>query len=191
MRNIVFSLLFLLAFSFNSLSNDVILKIENNWNKIESMSGSFLQIDADGNNSNGKFYFLKPYLSKFEYENKPENIITNESLLRLVDKDGYQIESYAIGGNILKKLLSNEIDIQKEFNVEHIDNDGKTYELLFKPKNEKTDYHAKLFFDINTLDLKKWEIYDEFNNKTVLEFTKIKKNIFISQNLFVVKYNNN
>ena len=62
---------------------------------------------------------------------------------------------------------------------------------MFKPKNEKTDYHAKLFFDINTLDLKKWEIYDEFNNKTVLEFTKIKKNIFISQNLFVVKYNNN
>ena len=25
-------------------------------------------------------------------------------------------------------------------------------------------------------------------NKTVLEFTKIKKNIFISKNLFVVKY---
>ena len=27
-----------------------------------------------------------------------------------------------------------------------------------------------------------------FQNKTVLEFTKTKKNIFISQNLFVVKY---
>jgi outer membrane lipoprotein-sorting protein len=37
--------------------------------------------------------------------------------------------------------------------------------------------------------MKKWEIYDEFDNKTVFKFTKIKKNIFISQNLFVVRYN--
>ena len=191
MKNIIFGLLFLLAPSISSQASDVIIKIENNWNKIESMSGSFIQVDADGNNSTGKFYFLKPYLSKFEYTNLPENIITNESLLRLVDKDGYHIESYAIGGNILKKLLSNEINIKREFDVESIDDDGKTYELLFKPKNKKTDYYAKLFFDINTLDLKKWEIYDEFNNKTVLEFTKIKKNIFISQNLFVVKYKEN
>ena len=45
-----------------------------------------------------------------------------------------------------------------------------------------------IIFDKYTLDIKKWEIYDEFQNKTVFEFTKIKKNIFISQNLFVVKY---
>ena len=33
--------------------------------------------------------------------------------------------------------------------------------------------------------------FDELDNKTVLEFTKTKKNIFISQNLFVVRYTNN
>ena len=41
------------------------------------------------------------------------------------------------------------------------------------------------------MELEKWEIFDELDNKTVLEFTKIKKNIFISQNLFVVRYTNN
>ena len=44
------------------------------------------------------------------------------------------------------------------------------------------------YFNRDSLDLEKWEIYDEFENKTVLEFTNIKKNIFISQNLFVVNY---
>ena len=57
-----------------------------------------------------------------------------------------------------------------------------------KLKN-KSDNQIKFVFDRDTLDLKKWEIYDEFGNKTVFKFTKIKKNIFISQNLFVVKYN--
>ena len=60
---------------------------------------------------------------------------------------------------------------------------------MLKVKDDKSDNQIKFVFDQQSLDLKKWEIYDEFNNKTVFKFTKIKKNIFISQNLFVVKYN--
>ncbi len=60
---------------------------------------------------------------------------------------------------------------------------------LLKVKDDKSDNQIKFVFDQQSLDLKKWEIYDEFGNKTVFKFTKIKKNIFISQNLFVVKYN--
>ena len=60
---------------------------------------------------------------------------------------------------------------------------------MLKVKDDKSDNQIKFVFDKQSLDLKKWEIYDEFGNKTVFKFTKIKKNIFISQNLFVVKYN--
>ena len=191
MRNFFFIFFIFFIFSFNSSSNDIISKIEKNWNKTKSMSGTFIQLDTDGNYSEGNFYFLKPYLSKFEYNDKKENIITNETLLRLVDKDGYQIESYSIGNNILKDLLSYNIDIKKEFDVISFQIEDDSYNLWFKSKEGLTNQSLQLFFDKNTLDLKKWEIFDELNNKTVLEFTKIKKNIFISQNLFVVKYKNN
>ena len=60
---------------------------------------------------------------------------------------------------------------------------------MLKVKDDKSDNQIKFVFDRQSLDLKKWEIYDEFENKTVFKFTKIKKNIFISKNLFVVKYN--
>ena len=60
---------------------------------------------------------------------------------------------------------------------------------MLKVKEDKSDNQIKFVFDQQSLDLKKWEIYDEYRNKTVFKFTKIKKNIFISQNLFVVKYN--
>ena len=191
MRNFFFIFFIFFIFSFNSSSNDIISKIEKNWNKTKSMSGTFIQLDTDGNYSEGNFYFLKPYLSKFEYNDKKENIITNETLLRLVDKDGYQIESYSIGNNILKDLLSYNIDIKKEFDVISFQIEDDSYNLWFKSKEGLTNQSLQLFFDKNTLDLKKWEIFDELNNKTVLEFTKIKKNTFISQNLFVVKYKNN
>ena len=191
MRNFFFIFFIFFIFSFNTSSNDIISEIEKNWNKTKSMSGTFIQLDTDGNYSEGNFYFLKPYLSKFEYKDKKENIITNETLLRLVDKDGYQIESYSIGNNILKNLLSNNIDIKKEFDVISFQIEEDSYNLWFKSKEGLTNQSLQLFFDKNTLDLKKWEIFDELNNKTVLEFTKIKKNISISQNLFVVKYKNN
>ena len=174
-----------------TLSNEITLKISENWNEIKSMSGSFKQTDTDGNISEGKFYFLKPYKSRFEYDGKQENIITNQRLLKIVDKAGYQIDSYPIGNNILKKILSNEIDISKEFSITDIKLIKEQYQLNLKLNQKTGSNQSKVYFDRNTFDLKKWEIFDEFENKTVLEFTKIKKNIFISEKLFVVKYRKN
>ena len=140
---------------------------------------------------NGKFYFSKPYQSKFVYINKNEDVVTNESLLRIVDKEGFQIDSYAIGGNVLKKLLSNNLDIKQEFKVDYVIESEFNYEIKASDKNGENINNVVLTFNKDTIELKKWEISDELNNKTVLEFTKIKKNILISQNLFVVRYKNN
>jgi outer membrane lipoprotein-sorting protein len=172
-------------------TDSIISKIQTGWNKIQTMSGEFSQIDSDGNLETGKFYFLKPYQSKFVYTNKDEDIVTNEALLRIVDKKGFQIDSYAIGGNALKKLLSSNLEIEQEFTIDYAVESESNYEIQAGIKNDSSSSRVRLTFNKDTLELEKWEISDELNNKTVLEFTKIKKNIFISQNLFVVRYTNN
>ena len=59
-------------------------------------------IRSDGNISIGKFFeIIYQNLS----EDRPENIITNRLLLRIVDQDNYQIDSYPIGNNILKNFI--------------------------------------------------------------------------------------
>ena len=130
-------------------------------------------------------------LSFFVYTNKNEDIVTNETLLRIVDKKGFQIDSYAIGGNALKKLLSKNLDIKQEFTIDYAIENEFNYEIQAGIKNASTSSRVILTFNKDTIELEKWEIFDELDNKTVLEFTKIKKNIFISQNLFVVRYTNN
>ena len=172
-------------------TESIISKIQSGWNEIQTMSGEFSQLDMNGNLENGNFYFSKPYQSKFVYVNKNEDIVTNESLLRIVDKEGFQIDSYAIGGNVLKKLLSNDLDIKQEFKIDYAIENEFTYEIKASDKNGKNISDVVLTFNKDTIELKKWEISDELNNKTVLEFTKIKKNILISQNLFVVRYRDN
>ena len=169
----------------------IISKIQTGWNKIQTMSGEFSQIDSDGNIENGKFYFLKPYQSKFVYSNKDEDIVTNETLLRIIDKKGFQIDSYSIGSNALKKLLAESLDIEEEFTIDYAIENEFNYEIQAGIKNDSASSRVILSFNKDTIELEKWEIFDELDNKTVLEFTKIKKNIFISQNLFVVRYTNN
>ena len=169
-------------------TDSIISKIQIGWNNIQTMSGEFSQIDSDGHLEKGKFYFSKPYQSKFVYTNKSEDIITNESLLRIVDKKGFQIDSYAIGGNALKKLLSNNLNIEEEFTIDYAIENELNYEIQAGSKNDSTSNKVILTFNKDTMELEKWEISNELDNKTVLEFTKIKKNIFISQNLFVVRY---
>ena len=191
MKNIYIGLFLFFILPSHALTDEITLEISKNWNQIKSMSGTFQQTDLEGNVVSGKFYFLKPYQSKFEYDNQPENIITNERLLRIVDSEGYQIDSYPIGNNIIKKILSHEININEMFDIRDIKDNIEFYELdLFIDREDETG-RAILYFDKNTLDLKKWELIDEFENKTVLEFTKFKKNIFISEKLFVVKYKQN
>jgi len=183
--------LILILFSWHSSvaeTESIISKVQSGWNKIQTMSGEFSQIDSDGNLETGKFYFLKPYQSKFTYTNKTEDIITNETLLRIVDKKGFQIDSYAIGGNAFKKLLSNNLNIEEEFIIDYAIENEFNYEIQAGIKNNSTLSRVILIFNKDTMELEKWEFSDELNNKTVLKFTKIKKNIFISQNLFVVRY---
>ena len=187
MKRLIIGFCFLFQIIINANSSDIISDIENNWNQIETMSGKFKQEDSDGTVSHGSFYFLKPYQSKFVYIDKPENIITNESLLVIVDEDNYKLESYSIGDNVLKKILSSRLSISEQFNVINYETIDNQYILELKIKNQESNL-ISITFEKDTLDIKKWEIYDEFKNRTVLEFTKIKKNIFISQNLFVVKY---
>ena len=172
-------------------TESIISKIQSNWNEIQTMSGEFSQLDSNGILETGKFFFSKPYQSKFIYKNKKEDIVTNESLLRIVDKEGFQIDSYAIGGNILKKLLSNNLDIKKEFEINFIEETEKSYDIAAISKNSNSMSEVILTFNKTTIELEKWEISDETGNKTVLQFTNIKKNIFISDNLFDVRYQSN
>ena len=171
---------------------EIIALIENNWNSIDTMSGRFEQIDADNNIEYGNFYFDKPYKSKFSYDHKDETIITNKILIYILDGDGYQVDSYPIGNSPIKNILSNNIkfdDIFKITSVEQILDKEDIYQITTINKNsENSDGKVLFFFTVDDLTLKKWVIFDEFGNKTVLEFTNMQKNISIRPNIFVVRY---
>ena len=180
------------TFSLNvSASNEKFLleSIEDHWNKVNTMSGSFIQYNNDETMSYGDFYLSKPFKSKFIYQNNNETIVTTETLIILLDEEGFRIDSYPLLNSPIKNLLITKFDFQNLNANIKLEEGNNFYHIYI---NELDDKKAAIFsFNKDSLDLKKWEIVDEFDQSTVLEFTKIKKNISINPETYKIKYKNN
>ena len=177
-------------FSFtNSYANqNIISVIEKEWNNTRSLSGKFIQIDQNDNIEKGEFYIRKPHNSFFKYDQKEEHIITGKFLLHIVDDNKFEIESYPIQGHPLKNILTNNLNINDNVNIIGFEETKDHY--IIATMSKTNEQKVTFFFDIESFNLKKWEILDEFNQKTSLEFTNILKNISIDLNKFSVRYNN-
>jgi outer membrane lipoprotein-sorting protein len=188
----LFSFLFILIFfKLNfAFSESLVTSTEKYWNSINSMTGQFKQINSDGKTQYGNFYLKKPHKSLFEYNDQEEKILTTKFFLHIINQKHFILDSYPISSSPIKFLFLENLNLQKHFDVVSYDaTDQITIELS---ENGETNNMEKftLYFNKKSLDLEKWEIFNEFGEKTSLEFTNILKNISISADKFVIHYNN-
>ena len=181
---------FISTLNVSALNEKLLLEsIEDHWNKVNTMSGDFIQYNSDETMSYGNFYLSKPFKSKFVYENNNETIVTTQALIVLLDEEGFRIDSYPLLNSPIKKLLTNKVDFENLNANIKLNEENNFYHIYM---NNIDDKRAAIFsFNKDSLDLKKWEIIDEFDQSTVLEFTKIKKNISIGPETYKIKYKNN
>lgn len=186
------SLLFFFIFlKVNLIFADSLLNLsEANWNDIDSMTGQFKQTNHDGNIQHGNFYIQKPHRSLFEYKGQKEKILTSKFFLHIVNQKHFVIDSYPIGSNPLKYLLLENLDLQKHFDLVFAETKDE-FSINLSQKNGNNNLEKiTLYFNRDSLELEKWDIFNEFGEKTSLEFTNIIKNISISADKFVIHHNN-
>ena len=178
-------------YSINAFSeeNELINIIEENWNSSQTISGRFHQELNDNNIISGNFYIQKPYKSNFTYDNGLENIITSRFFINIVDNKKFLIDRYPIISQPIYKILSEEISFKEIFEIlstKIIDNEI-AINLVSKKNSSDSKAKIKLTFNGDDYSLKNWEIIDDLGQSTYLEFTKIRKNISIDQEWFIIK----
>ena len=179
----------LYSISVFSEENKYIDIIEEDWNNTQTISGRFHQKINDDNIVSGNFYIQKPYKSNFTYDNELENIITSKFFINIVDNKKFLIDRYPIINQPIYKILSEEISLKETFEILSIKIINNEIAINLVSKNNSSDSKAKikLAFNGDDYSLKNWEIIDDLGQSTYLEFTKIRKNISIDQELFVIK----
>ena len=183
--------IFISLYSINAFSeeNELINIIEENWNSSQTISGRFHQELNDNNIISGNFYIQKPYKSNFTYDNGLENIITSRFFINIVDNKKILIDRYPIVNQPIYKILSEEISFKEVFEILSIKIIDNEIAINLVSKNNSSDSKAKikLAFNGDDYSLKNWEIIDDLGQSTYLEFTKIRKNISIDQEWFIIK----
>ena len=179
----------LYSISVFSEENKYIDIIEEDWNNTQTISGRFHQTLNDDDIISGNFYIQKPYKSNFTYDNELENIITSKFFINIVDNKKFLIDRYPIINQPIYKILSEKINLKETFEILSIKIINNEIAINLVSKNNSSDSKAKIKLTFNGDDysLKNWEIVDDLGQSTYLEFTKIRKNISIDQELFVIK----
>ena len=179
----------LYSISVFSEENKYIDIIEEDWNNTQTISGRFHQKLNDDDIVSGNFYIQKPYKSNFTYDNELENIITSKFFINIVDNKKFLIDKYPIINQPIYKILSEEISLKETFEILSIKiiNNEIAINLVSKNNSSNSKAKIKITFNGDDYSLKNWEIVDDLGQSTYLEFTKIRKNISIDQELFVIK----
>ena len=172
-----------------SAENELLKIIEKNWNETSTMVGRFDQLLDNNEIIAGDFFIQKPFQSKFTYDNNLQTIITSKFFVSIIDQDKNLIDRYPIINQPIYEILSDNIRFEKIFNILSIDiiNEEVVLNLVSKNKSADVSIKINLTFDNKDYLLKNWEIIDELGQSTYLEFTKIRKNISIGSDLFMIK----
>ena len=181
--NLFFRKLFLIllftSFSFNLSANqkDQIITQLNNLNSLEF---AFNQL-VNGKLEKGSCLLEFPGKLKCEYfDDKQKELVINDKRLAITQKKYNKTYYYPISKSPFLNILYKDklLEIVKSGKLELGE---QLIKLIYSSENEIT-----VFFDIKTLNLKGWEIIDQYNNNINFSLNIISKNDTYKKDTFKI-----
>ncbi|MEO0497759.1 MAG: outer membrane lipoprotein carrier protein LolA [Pseudomonadota bacterium] len=163
-------------------------EITAHFNRVKSMTGSFLQIDPRGEQVEGRFFILRPGKVRFEYEESyPLRIISDGKGVFIHNKKLKNWKVYPLNKTPLKLLLGNQITLDSKSVRNVQENEGLTVVEL-GDKSVFGNQRIKLMFDTATYDLRQWNTIDEQGGETQVLVFDVQEGVKFARNVFRVPY---
>ncbi len=168
-----------------AISQKNYIEIKNYLSDLKTLNADFIQVSNDGSIRKGKIYITLPGKLRISYENPNDLLITSMGFWLVVqNRILKQTNNYPLSKTPLNDFLNQKLVLDKnnyKFKF-HEENGIVTLRFLKTEKMVGTSF--QLFFETNPIQLKKWEIIDEFDNKTSVLFQNLITGIENSNLLF-------
>ena len=174
-----FLVLFIILFSSNSSASQKD-KIVDLLNKLNSLEFTFNQM-VNEKIENGSCLLEFPGKLKCEYfDKKQKELVINNKRLAITQKRYNKTYHYPISKSPFLNILYKDklLEIVKSGEIKVTD---KIIKLVYLDDNEIT-----VFFDKKTLDLKGWQIIDQYNNNINFSLNIVAKNDIFKKDTFKV-----
>ena len=161
--------------SFAEINDDKsVEKVKDYLNKLVSLEANFVQISSDGEIKKGKIFISLPGKLRISYEKPNDLLITSKGFWLVVqDMRLKQTNNFPINQTPLNLFLNKKLDFDdKKFDINY-ENESGIISLEFIGKDQFIGTSFKLIFTDNPIQLKKWVITNEFENKTSVLFQNL------------------
>ncbi len=137
-------------------------KLTTYWNSVQTLVGTFVQIDSDGSRKTGDFYMQKPGRVRFEY-NAPATIelVSNGQSVVVRDRRLNTQDVTPLAQTPLRFLLADKIELVQNPNVLGVYEDNVYVSVVMQEQVPMMGtYRLLLLFDAKDYQLKQWIVTD-------------------------------
>jgi outer membrane lipoprotein-sorting protein len=164
---------------------DVILKVNDYFNGLTSLQGSFLQTDPDNKQKRGKFYFERPGKVRFDYALPSKLIVVSDGdYLAIEDHDLKTTDRYPLRMTPFRMLLAEKVDLMAEARILGVDQGPEAVVLTVEDKASDTAGRIRLFFSAGDMVLQQWIITDPQGLDTRVQLADLQTNEQLPADLF-------
>jgi outer membrane lipoprotein-sorting protein len=166
-------------------------KIADHFASIRSMSGEFVQFDARGRQTGGKFYIQRPGKIRFNYDGSAGfKVISDGDSVVLENPKMKTMDLYPLSKTPLKLLLDDRIDLSGS-KVRSVKEEPDQTVIQLVDKSAFGNSKITMKFDPANYELKEWTITDAQGKDTTIMIFNVKQDVKLDQGLFAIDYKKN
>jgi len=160
------------------------------FNGINTLTGSFMQIGADGRRIGGKLTLAKPGRLRFDYDQpSPLEVIADGTSVAVRDRKLNTQDLYFIAQTPLKFLLREKIDLARDLSVTDVANDAGGVRISLEDRATLGGTSKiQLFFDPEVKTLSQWRITDPQGYITTVQLSNLQKGKGVDGSVFFINY---
>ncbi|GAN52368.1 MULTISPECIES: LolA family protein [Methylobacterium] len=160
------------------------------FNGINTLSGNFVQIGADGRRIGGKLTLAKPGRLRFDYDQpSPLEVVADGTSVAVRDRKLNTQDLYFIAQTPLKFLLREKIDLARDLTVTDVASDPGSVRISLEDRATLGGTSKiQLFFDAEMKTLSQWRITDPQGYVTTVTLSNLQKGKSVDGSLFFINY---
>ncbi|MGU3539285.1 outer-membrane lipoprotein carrier protein LolA [Methylobacterium sp. A54F] len=160
------------------------------FNGLSTLTGSFVQIGADGRRIGGKITLAKPGRLRFDYDQpSPLEVVADGTSVAVRDRKLATQDLYFIAQTPLKFLLREKIDLARDLTVTEVTNDPGGIRIGLEDRATLGGTSKiVLYFDAEMKTLSQWRITDPQGYVTTVQLSNLQKGKAVDGSLFFINY---
>ena len=156
-------------------------------NGVATLKGEFVQINPDGNISQGAFYISKPGKMRFEYQPPTQTLIVADGRTVAVANTRLNtVDRYPLSETPLGIVLGNDIDLKNSIALVSIEHQSGSVVIGARSNANMNRADVSLVFSDPGYELRQWTVIDNQGLTTTVALRDVVAGVALSPSLFLL-----